>query len=64
MKEVSKVQLIRASNLALSPSDDLVVTEEPLEVTEREGSFGIMMRSDSSNSRCEGRNIWAYAVPR
>ncbi|MBC8099465.1 MAG: hypothetical protein H7Y11_08475 [Armatimonadetes bacterium] len=44
--------------------DGELVTEEPLEVTEREGSFGIMMRSDSSNSRCEGRNIWAYTVPR
>jgi hypothetical protein len=38
---------------------ELVIAD--MEVEERRGTFGIALRSEDAESRCEGRNIWVYS---
>jgi hypothetical protein len=35
-----------------------------VEVVSRAGSFGVLLRGDGPDSRCEVRNTWAYSLPR
>lgn len=41
---------------------ELIATN--VEIEPRAGSFGVLLRGDGRNSRCEVRNAWAYSVPR
>lgn len=53
--------IIVEDSLTLYFDGELVATD--VEVVARDGSFGVLLRGDGSNSRCEIRNSWAYTIP-
>jgi hypothetical protein len=53
--------VISGETMAFYLNGELLATEIP--VAERDGSFGVLLRGDGSDSRCEVNNTWAYEIP-
>jgi hypothetical protein len=47
--------------MAIYLDGELVAND--LAVEPRNGSFGVLIRGDGTDSRCEVRNTWAYSIP-
>jgi hypothetical protein len=53
--------IIQGETLAFYLDGELLASDVP--VAERDGSFGVLLRGDGPDSRCEVRNSWAYEIP-
>lgn len=53
--------VISGETMAFYLNGELLAMDIP--VAERDGSFGVLLRGDGSDSRCEVQNTWAYEIP-
>lgn len=53
--------IIQGATMAFYFNGELIATE--IAIDDREGSFGVLLRGDGSDSRCEVNNAWAYEIP-